>query len=287
MSRAPITGATMVAGVAGWPVRHSLSPLIHNAWLEAAGIDGVYTPFSTPADGFERFVHGVRGGAVRGINVTLPFKEPALRLATIASARAQAAGAANILLFEADGTIVADNTDGLGLIAAFASQAPGLDLAAGPIVILGAGGGARGAAAALLAAGCPQVRIVNRTLAKAEAIAAIFGARATALPLPDAASAFEGAIAVINATSAGLATEGLLDVPLAATPAGAVIMDMVYKPLLTPFLAQARALGRPTVDGMEMLIGQARPAFEAFFGQSPPAQVDVRALALAALEANP
>ena len=156
ISKLPITGATIVAGVAGQPVRHSLSPLIHNAWLEAAGIDGVYVPFGLPMGGFERFVAGMRGGAVRGLNVTVPFKEAALTLADRASDRAKAAAAANILVFETDGAVFADNTDGVGLISAFAAQAPGLDLTAGPIAILGAGGAARGAVAALLAAGAPE-----------------------------------------------------------------------------------------------------------------------------------
>ncbi|HEX2801228.1 MAG TPA: shikimate dehydrogenase [Phenylobacterium sp.] len=284
MSKSPITASTIVAGVAGWPVRHSLSPLIHNAWLEAAGIDGVYVAFATPSEGFEDFLRGVRGGAVRGLNVTLPFKGRALAMAPHATERARIAAAANVLVFETDGTIVADNTDGLGLIGAFLSQAPGFDFAAGPVAILGAGGGARGAAAALLAAGCPEVRILNRTLAKAQALAAELGAGATAGELTDAPRAFEGAIAVINATSAGVANSGLLAVPLEATPPGAVAMDMVYKPLMTPFLLQAQALGRRTVDGLEMLIGQAAPSFEAFFGRPPPGAVDVRALALAALD---
>ena len=286
MSGRSITGGTIVAGVVGWPVRHSLSPLIHNAWLAAAGIDGVYVPFAPPADGFERFVQGLRGGAVRGINVTLPFKELALSLATRASPRALAAAAANVLVFEADGAIWADNTDGLGLIAAFADQAPDRDLAGGPIAILGAGGAARGAAAALLAAGCPQVRIVNRTTAKARALAAVLGRGVIAYPLREAPAAFAGAVAVINATSAGLSGAAALDVSLAAAPTTAVAMDMVYKPLLTPFLAQARTLGMPMVDGLAMLIGQAAPAFEGFFGASPPPGVDVRALAIAALEAE-
>ncbi len=280
MTRPPITGATVVAGVAGQPVRHSLSPLIHNAWLEAAGIDGVYVPFDLPIAGFEGFVAGLRGGAVRGINVTVPFKEVALTLADRASDRALAASAANILVFEADGSVIADNTDGVGLISAFAIQAPGLVLASGPVAILGAGGGARGAAAALLAAGAPQVRIINRTLAKAQAMAKAFGARATAHPLAGAAHAFAGVVAVVNATSAELGEKAVLEAPLEATPAGAVVMDMVYRPLITPFLAHARRIGRPTVDGLAMLIGQAAPAFEAFYGRPPPAQVDIRALAL-------
>ena len=282
MSR-PITGATVVAGVAGHPVRHSLSPLIHNAWLAASGIDGVYVAFAPSEDGFDRFVQGLRGGAVRGLNVTLPFKETALAAATVISDRAKAAAAANLLVFEADGTIRADNTDGLGLLGAFAVQAPGFDPAAGPIAVLGAGGAARGAAAALLAAGCPQVRIVNRTQARAAAIADALAGDIVTADLGGAAGAFEGVTAVINATSAGLSGGTGLDVPLAATPAGAVIMDMVYQPLVTPFLAQARALGRRTVDGLAMLVGQAAPSFEAFYGQPPPASASVRALALEAL----
>lgn len=281
MSRT-ISGRTTVAGVAGHPVAHSLSPLLHNAWLAAAGIDGIYVPFAPPADGFARFAEGLRGGAVRGINVTLPFKEAALAVADQASDRAAAAAAANLLLFEPDGTIVADNTDGLGLLKAFSVQAPGFDPAAAPVVILGAGGAARGAAAAFRAAGAPEVRLVNRTLAKAEAVAGALGVRAFALDAAEAALADAGA--VINATSAGLADGGRLEIPLAATPASAVVMDMVYTPLVTPFLAQAQRIGRRTVDGLAMLIGQAEPSFQAFFGAAPPADVDVRALALDALK---
>jgi shikimate dehydrogenase len=284
MSRPPITGTTIVAGVAGSPVRHSLSPLIQNAWLEAAGLDGIYVPFAPPADGFDAFVMGLRGGTVRGLNVTLPFKEQALACATTASPRAQAAAAANLLVFEPDGTIFADNTDGLGLLGAFAAQAPGFSIAAAPVAILGAGGAARGAAAALLAAGCPEVRIINRTYAKAQAIAdALSGAAIIPFGLGAAAEAFAGVGAVINATSAELDGGPGLGAPLEATPETAVVMDMVYKPIVTPFLHWAQTLGRRTVDGLAMLIGQAAPSYEAFYGQPPPPRVHVRALALKAL----
>lgn len=278
-----ITGATTVAGVAGAPVRHSLSPIIHNAWLAAAGIDGVYVPFSPPAESFVPFVDGLRGGAVRGLNVTLPFKEEALMAADDISERARLAGAANLLVFSPEGAVHADNTDGLGLLHAFQVQAPGFDPKAGPVVILGAGGAARGAAAAFIQAGAPQVRIVNRTFMRAEQVAGAMGDRAVPYPLDRAAEALGEAIAVINATSAGLAGDGGLDAPLEATPGRAVVMDMVYKPLKTPFLARADALGRRTVDGLEMLVGQAIPSFEAFFGRPPPSEVDVRALCLEAL----
>lgn len=280
----PITGRTLVAGVAGQPVAHSLSPLIHNAWLAAAGIDGVYVAFAPDADRFEVFVDAFRGGAIRGLNVTIPFKEVALSVADIVSPRAEKAAAANLLTFEADGRVAADNTDGLGLLGALAAQAPGFDPKAGPIAVLGAGGAARGAVAALVTAGAPQVRVVNRTLAKAEAVAGAVGPGAVACPLDAAAEAFDRVTCVINATSAGLSGQPGLDVPLEATPETAIVMDMVYKPLETPFLAEARRLGRRTVDGLEMLIRQAEPSFQAFYGAPPPTGVDVRALALRALE---
>lgn len=278
-----ITGAAVIAGVVGSPVRHSLSPLLHNAWIAAAGLDAAYVPFTPPAEHFPRFLEGLRGGAVRGLNVTLPFKEQALAAADRVSDRAGLAAAANLLVFETDGTITADNTDGLGLLQALAVQAPGFDPTAGPVVILGAGGAARGAAAAFVQAGAPQVRIVNRTLTRALAVAEALGERVSAHPTARAADALEGASAVINATSAGLDGDGALDIPLEAAPRQAVVMDMVYKPLRTPFLLRAEGLGQRTVDGLEMLIRQAVPSFEAFFGQAPPEGVDVRALALKAL----
>lgn len=279
-----ITGAALIAGVVGSPVRHSLSPVLHNAWIAAAGLDAAYVPFAPPADRFAAFVEGLRGGAIRGFNVTLPFKEQALALADEVSPRAAAAAAANVLVFRADGTIWADNTDGAGLLAAFAVQAPGFDPAAAPVTILGAGGAARGAAAAFVAAGAPAVRIVNRTRARAEAIAAALGGPVSAHGLEAAAEAFAGAGAIVNATSAGLADDAVPDFPLQAAPPTCVAMDMVYKPLKTPFLARAETLGLATVDGLEMLVRQAVPSFEAFFGRPPPAEVDVRALALAVLE---
>lgn len=279
-----ISGRTLVAGVVGQPIAHSLSPLLHNTWLAAAGIDGVYVALAPRAAAFAAFVEGQRGGgALRGVNVTVPFKEAALAAADEASARARLAGAANLLIFEADGRILADNTDGVGLLGAFEAQAPGFDPAVGPVAVLGAGGAARGAVAALLLAGTPQVRVLNRTVSKAQALAADLGPKVVAGGLADAADAFAGVTAVINATAAGMAPEQGLDVPLAATPPDAVVMDMFYKPLETPFLAQARGLGRQTVDGLEMLVRQAVPSFEALFGAPPPKDVDVRALALEVL----
>ena len=276
-----ISGATIVAGVVGAPVAHSLSPLIHNAWIAAAGIDAVYVAFSPPPGRFAVFVEGLRGGAVRGLNVTAPFKDAALTIGDKISDRAKAIGAANLLIFEPDGAIVADNTDGVGLLAAFADQAPGFDPAAAPAMVLGAGGAARAAVAAFLGAGAPEVRVVNRSPDRAQALSEILGSRVRVFIQADEAMADAGA--VINATTLGLGGGEGPAAPLENAPAHAVVMDMIYRPLRTAFLGRAADLGLRTVDGLAMLIGQAEPSFQALFGMPPPA-VDVRAIALAALE---
>jgi len=275
-----MTGAAMVAGVCGAPIRHSMSPLIHNAWIAAAGLDAAYVPFAPTEERFEAFVDGLRGGAIRGLNVTIPFKERALALADHASDLARMAGAANLLIFAEDGSIFADNTDGPGLLGAVAVQAPGFDVTSAPVVVLGAGGAARGAVAALLMAGAPQVRVVNRTLARAQALAEALGDRVIAADETALPALLADAGLVINATSLGLGGGEGPAADLALTPAGAVVMDMVYKPLRTQFLQRAEGLGRRTVDGLEMLLRQAVPSFEAFYGQPPPADIDVRAIAL-------
>lgn len=272
-----ITGAALVAGIVGRPVTHSLSPVLHNAWIAAAGLNAAYVPLSPTAGGFTALAEGLRGGVIRGVNVTIPFKEDALACADEASERARLAGASNLLLFRDDGSIFADNTDGLGMLAALAVQAPGFDPKAGPAVILGAGGAARGAAAALVLAGAPDIRIVNRTADRAFALATDVAGPVRAADLK---GALDDANVVINATSLGLNGGPGPEADLATAPDAAVVLDMVYKPLRTEFIARAQARGLRTVDGLEMLIRQAVPSFEAFFGVSPPDDVDVRALAL-------
>jgi shikimate dehydrogenase len=285
-----VSAKTLVAGVAGHPVRHSLSPLLHNAWLQAAGLDGVYIAFGPSLDGFAALVEGCRGGAICGLNITLPFKEQALGLAHPGRdhihPRASLAGAANLVVFRTDGSLEFDNTDGEGLLYAFARQAPNLDLKSGPVVILGAGGAARGAAAALVLAGVPQVRVLNRTFDRAKAMADALGDKVLAYDQGRAHTVFEDAVAVINATSLGLNGGEGPGLDWRAVPSACAFMDMVYKPLDTQFLQAARARGHLTIDGLDMLVGQAIPSFAALFGQAPPQAVDVRALALAALEAE-
>ena len=278
-----IGGGTAVAGVVGRPITGSLSPAIHNAWLGAAGIDGVYVPFElADATAFTAFVRGLRGsGSVRGLNVTAPFKEAALAAADRADAPAQAAGAANLLLFQPDGTVAARNTDGLGLLYALRTQA-NMDVGRKVVVMLGAGGAARGAAATLIGAGAAEVRIVNRTLDRAEALAEALGPWATAMTWADLHAGMAGADLLVNATTLGREGGEPLVVELEALPTEAVVMDMIYRPLRTPLLAQAEARGNTPVDGLAMLIGQAVPSFEALFGRRPP-DMDVRSVALEAM----
>nr|WP_312295711.1 shikimate dehydrogenase [Brevundimonas diminuta] len=264
-----ITGAALLGGIVGNPVSHSLSPVIHNAWLEAGGVDGAYVAFAPKdAAGFEALVAAGRAGLIAGVNVTAPFKEQAFALADEAAATAQMTGSANILVFE-DGRVRADSADGAGVLYALAEQAPKLKLDGASVVMLGAGGAARAGAGALIEAGA-ALSILNRTRERAEALAADLG---PAVSVASDANVLEGADLVINALSVAP------DISLAALKPLAVVMDMTYKPVVTPLLAAARARGLTTVDGLAMLIGQAAPSFEAIFRRPPPT-LDLRAILL-------
>jgi shikimate dehydrogenase len=256
---------TVQAGVVGSPIAHSLSPLIHATWIRAAGLDARYVAHGpeTP-EAFEALLDQGRRGALRGLNVTAPYKEQAYAAADQVSEAARLVGSANLLVFE-DGRIRADSTDGLGLMNALGEQAPGLQVEAKPAVILGAGGAARAAAGALVSAGA-QVRILNRSRDRAERLAADLG---PAVAVVEDASAFIDATLVVNALSVRP------DLDVGRLDPGTVVMDMTYRPLETPLLAAARARGLVGVDGLAMLIGQARPSFQAIFGIPVP-ETDVR-----------
>jgi shikimate dehydrogenase len=274
-----ITGDTSLAGVVGRAGFRSLSPVIHNAWIAGAGIDAAYLSFGLAPDRFGAFVDGLRGGSLRGLNVTIPFKEQALAMAEAASASARSAGAANLLIFQSDGSIAADNTDGLGLMEALAGA--GYVPGDGPALVIGAGGAARGAVAALVGAGCPEVRIVNRTPERAAALVRDLGERVRAMEWDAIGAGAADAAVIVNATSLGGDGQAALDLPRASPPA--IVMDMVYRPLETPLLRQARERGHRTADGLAMLIAQARPSFEALYGRPVPEGVEVRGLCEALL----
>ncbi|MFJ6025445.1 shikimate dehydrogenase family protein [Brevundimonas sp. NPDC092305] len=268
-----ITGAAAVAGIAGDPIAHSLSPVMHNAWLAAAGMDGAYVPFR-PRDParFEALVAAGRAGLLLGLNVTAPFKEQAFGLADSSTDRARRVGSANILVFE-DGRVHADSADGEGLLIALTDQAPKLTLRDSLVVVLGAGGAARAAVGSLVDAGA-EVRLLNRSRDRAEALSAELGDRVS---VAEDEAVVRDAALIINALSIQPAID------LDHLSAGAVVMDMTYRPVETAFLKAARARGLTTVDGLAMLVGQAAPSFEALFRRPPP-PLDLRPLLLAHLE---
>ena len=266
------------AAVVGWPVSHSLSPLMMTCWLEQTGLRGRYDAIAIAPEDFSNAVRNRFGAGLVGANITVPHKAAALAAADAASDAAEAIGAANVLLWREDG-LYADNTDIVGIERALTN-----DDGTEPAVLIGAGGAAR-AALYHLSGQDREIRIMNRTRASAEALAAEFGVTASVHSLDDA-GALDGAGLVINATSLGMTGQPPLRVDLGATRPSAVVFDMVYAPLETGLLTMARALGRTAVDGLVMLVGQARPAFDAFFGGPAPLDDAIRKTLLAALEAR-
>jgi shikimate dehydrogenase len=268
---------TIRAGVAGWPIAHSLSPVIHGAWIRAAGLDAAYTAIGPETDDrFRDLIEQVRQGALRGLNVTAPYKEIALALADEASDTARACGSANLLWQDA-GVLRADSTDGYGLRAALTEQATALEGMGRAAVVLGAGGAAR-AAVHVLGQTFSEVRVLNRTAARAEALIAAVQPHCPArLTLGDVAA---DAALIVNALSVPP------ELDLTTLAPDAVLMDMTYRPLMTGFLRAGAERGHTVVDGLAMLIGQAQPSFATLFGVRPP-DVDVRAEALRVLGEQP
>jgi len=262
-----LSGHARLAGVFGHPVTHSRSPRLHGFWLQRYGIDGAYIPLGVAPGGFGAAVRALVDLGFRGANVTIPHKLAAFEICDAVAPFARRAGAVNTLIFR-DGRIEGSNTDGFGFLESIREAAPGWRADAGPAVLLGAGGAARAIAAALLDAGAPRVTLVNRTAAKAEALARDLGGPIHVADRPS----LEDAALLVNTTSLGMQGQPGLEVDLAPLPASAVVADIVYVPLETRLLAAARARGLVAVDGLGMLLHQARPGFEAWFGVAP--QVD-------------
>lgn len=271
-----------LAGVIGHPIAHSRSPALHGFWLRRYGVKGHYIPMDVaPADLEATLRHLPKIGFV-GLNVTIPHKEAVLKIADVITDRAALIGAANTLIFRKDGKIHADNTDGAGFIANLRQNAPDWVPAAGPAAVFGAGGAARAVVAALIEVGVPEIRISNRSRPRAEALRADFGAKLVVYDWVQAANMLEGAVTVINTTSLGMAGKPEFRVPLDALEPGAVVNDLVYNPLKTQFLQEAEARGAVTVDGLGMLLHQAAPGFERWFGPNPAVDDETRQAVLSA-----
>jgi shikimate dehydrogenase len=265
-----LTGEAKLAGVMGWPVSHSRSPRLHGWWLQHYGIDGAYLPLAVPPEQFAHVLRTLPHLGFRGVNVTVPHKHAALAAVDIADAHAKRIGAVNTVIIRDDGALEGRNTDGLGFYAHLVASAPAWTAAAGPAAIIGAGGAARAIAVALLDAGAPELRLVNRTRERAEQLALALGdSRLKVMPWLNRGGALAGATLVVNTTTLGMGSQPALDLDLAPLPPGAVVFDCVYAPLDTPLLQAARARGLVAVDGLGMLIHQARPGFAAWFGREP------------------
>ncbi|QIE56296.1 shikimate dehydrogenase [Pikeienuella piscinae] len=276
-----IGSAMLHAGVMGWPVAHSRSPEIHGYWLKKYGIQGSYERVPSDPSDFETDVHRLRDSGWRGVNVTIPHKEAALSLADEATPRARAIGAANTITFSRSGRILADNTDAFGFIENLKERAGASWRREAPAIVLGAGGAARAVVHALLESGARTVTLANRTQSRAEALATAFGPPARAVEWAGIGEALAGAGLIVNTTSAGMDGRPPLDIDFAAAPADVIVTDIVYTPLITPFLDAATARGLIAIDGLGMLLHQARPGFEAWFGVAPQVDETLRALMLA------
>lgn len=258
-----------LAGIIGMPVTHSRSPVLHNFWLAAHGIKGAYVPLAVAPERLKDALPGLVALGFRGCNVTMPHKQTAMALLDRVNETALRIGAVNTIVVEADGTLSGFNNDGNGFVQSLRDALPGWRADAGPILLLGAGGAARAVVVALLENGARQIRIANRTAAKAQAIASEFGAAVTAVSWAERNAAMADVALLVNCTNQGMIGKPALDVDLARLAPSTLVADLIYTPLETPFLAAARARGCVTLNGLGLLLNQARLAFKAWFGVLP------------------
>ncbi|MGE5517603.1 MAG: shikimate dehydrogenase [Bacteroidota bacterium] len=264
-----VSGKAKLAGVIGWPVGHSRSPRLHGYWLKHLGIDGAYVPLAVKPEDFETVLRALPRMGFAGANVTVPHKERALALADHVEPLARRIGAVNTLVVRPDGSVEGRNTDAFGFLENLRHGAAHWQPEAGPAVVLGAGGAARAVCAALVDAGVPEIRLVNRSAARAEQVAADMGGRFTVLGWDGVNDALDGANLLVNTTTLGMTGQPRLEIDLTALPLHAVVNDIVYAPLMTELLVAAAARGNKVVDGLGMLLWQAVPGFEAWFGAKP------------------
>jgi shikimate dehydrogenase len=269
-----------LAGVIGSPISHSRSPQLHRHWLNTYGIRGYYIPMDVARDDLENVIRTLPKIGFVGVNITIPHKEDVMKFADQVTDRATLIGAANTLIFRKDGKIHADNTDGYGFFENLRSGAPDWNPRGGPAVVMGAGGAARAVVASLTGAGVPEVLVTNRTRVRAEKLKEDFGQRVRVVDWVQAGNILEEASLVVNTTSLGMVGKSELRVPLDGLRKGAVVTDLVYTPLKTQLLQVAEQAGCITVDGLGMLLHQAVPGFERWFGTRPEVDQATRAAAL-------
>ena len=271
----------------GWPVAHSRSPLIHNYWLQKYGLTGSYVQLPVAPGTLGTAIAGLKALGFKGCNLTIPHKVDAMPFMDELDINAKRMGAMNTIVVQADGSLKGFNNDGYGYIQSLIDAQPNWRADAGPVTVLGAGGAARAVVLSLADRGAKEIRLLNRSPAAAQALADEFGdkfgAKVKALPWASRHDALGGAALLVNTTSQGMHDNPALDLDLSALPTTALVSDVIYVPLDTPLLQAAKARGNPTVDGLGMLLNQARPAFEAWFGVLPEITPDLRRMIEATL----
>jgi len=268
----------LMAGIMGWPVMHSRSPKIHNYWLSKHGLAGTYVPLAIRAEGLRAALRALPALGFAGCNLTIPHKETAFEIVDRVDPLARRIGAINCVVVAPDGSLDGCNCDGFGYVQSVLEADPAWQADAGPIVLIGAGGGARAVVVSLVDQGAKEIRLVNRSPKRAQTLAQEFGAPIKALAWDDRHAALRGAAMLINTTSQGMAGQPALDLALDDLPTSALVSDIIYVPRETPLLAAARLRGNRTINGLGMLLNQARPAFHAWFGVMPEVTAELRAM---------
>ena len=263
-------------GVMGWPVMHSRSPMMHNYWLDQQGLKGSYVPLAIEPGGLKAALRALHPLGFSGCNLTIPHKLEAMTIVDEVDEVAKKIGAISCVVVGEDGSLFGTNNDWLGFLGNLKQQAPGWRADGGPIAVIGAGGGGRAVCHGLLRDGAPEIRLVNRTREKAEAIAEQFGGPIKVLPWEERHDALDGVALAVNVTSLGMDGQPPLDLRLDHLPKSAVAADIIYTPLETPFLAAARARGNHTVNGLGMLIHQGPAAWKLWFDITPTVTHELR-----------
>ncbi len=270
----------LLAGVIGEPIAHTRSPALHGHWLARYGIEGHYVPLHVSRERLHDTIQLLPELGFSGINVTIPHKEAVLQIADSVTDRAALIGAANTLTFTANGKLQADNTDGYGFLENIRQMTPDWTAAEGPALVLGAGGASRAIVSTLLTSGCPHIFLVNRTRARADALQDHFGARVQVADWTHIPDLLPETALLVNTTALGMTGKEPLHINLDRLNPTTVVNDIVYTPLETDLLAEARARGCHTVDGLGMLLHQAAPGFERWFGLKPEVDDELRRVVL-------
>jgi shikimate dehydrogenase len=267
----------LMAGVMGWPVMHSRSPMLHNYLFRQQGLEGTYVFLEIRPERLAAALKSLAPLNFAGCNLTIPHKQEAMKIVDEVDETARRIGAISCVVVRPDGTLAGSNNDWFGFIHNLKEEQPGWRADAGPVTVIGAGGGSRAVCYGLMREGAKEIRLVNRTAARAEAVAGEFGGPVKAYPWESRHELLEGVALAVNTTSQGMVGNPALDIRLERLPKDALVADIIYTPLETPFLKAARLRGNPTLNGLGMLLHQGRPAWKSWFGIEPKVTAELRA----------